>query len=497
MSTEHQKYSTSNQADVIGRYALARGLTICRTYADDGKSGLRLDGREALQRLIADVRSGNADFETILVYDVSRWGRFQDADESAYYEFVCKEAGIAVQYCAEQFENDGSLSATIIKTMKRAMAGEYSRELSAKVFAGQCRLVSLGFRQGGQAGFGLRRQLIDEHRNPKALLRAGDRKSLQTDRVILVPGPPEEVALVRRIFQLFTVDGLPEQLIADRLDAEGISNARGHSWTRGTVHQILTNEKYVGNNVYNRVSFKLKQKRVHNPQDMWIRSEGAFQAVIDRTTFDLAQTIIANRSSRLTDEEMLAHLRRILDANHSLSALIIDEAEDMPSSSAYRNRFGSLVRAYRLVGFTPSRDYAYIEINRALRSVFSDAVEDTIAKITTLGGSVSRDLDTDILTVNDEFTVSLVIVRCQQTSAGSLRWKIRFDAGLRPDITVAVRMTSSNDAVLDYYLLPRIDGHDARLRLAEDNGIFLDAYRFDSLEALALLSQRTHLQEVA
>ena len=104
--------------------------------------------------MIADVRSGVADFDAVLVYDVSRWGRFQDADESAYYEFICREAGIAVHYCAEQFENDGSLSATIIKSMKRAMAGEYSRELSTKVFAGQCRLITLGFRQGGPAGVG-------------------------------------------------------------------------------------------------------------------------------------------------------------------------------------------------------------------------------------------------------------------------------------------------------------------------------------------------------
>ena len=128
-------------------------------------------------------RQATADFSVILVYDVSRWGRFQDADESAYYEFICKEAGIAVHYCAEQFENDGSLSATIIKSMKRAMAGEYSRELSMKVFAGQCRLITLGFRQGGNAGYGLRRQLIDEHRQPKGELAIGLQKSLQTDRV--------------------------------------------------------------------------------------------------------------------------------------------------------------------------------------------------------------------------------------------------------------------------------------------------------------------------
>ncbi|WP_395651942.1 recombinase family protein, partial [Brevundimonas sp.] len=88
---------------------------------------MRLDGRVSLQHLIADVQNGQTEFDVILVYGVSRWGRFQDADESAYYEFICREAGIAVHYCAEQFENDGSLSATIIKSMTRAMAGEYSR----------------------------------------------------------------------------------------------------------------------------------------------------------------------------------------------------------------------------------------------------------------------------------------------------------------------------------------------------------------------------------
>ena len=65
------------------------------------------------------LSSGSSGVDDI---DVSRWGRFQDADESAYYEYVCKRAGIHVEYCAEQFENDGSPTATIIKSVKRAMA---------------------------------------------------------------------------------------------------------------------------------------------------------------------------------------------------------------------------------------------------------------------------------------------------------------------------------------------------------------------------------------
>lgn len=147
MSTEHQRYSTENQSVKIREFANQNNLQVVRAYADRGKSGLSIEGRSALSQLIADVETGKAPFEVVLVYDVSRWGRFQDADESAYYEYVCKRAGVQVVYCAEQFENDGSPVSTIVKGVKRAMAGEYSRELSAKVFAGQCKLIELGFKQ--------------------------------------------------------------------------------------------------------------------------------------------------------------------------------------------------------------------------------------------------------------------------------------------------------------------------------------------------------------
>ena len=162
MSTDHQRYSTENQREALQKYAAQHGFEIVRTYADEGKSGLSLDGRDALKLLIQDVQASRPAYQAILVYDISRWGRFQDADESAYYEYVCRRAGIRVVYCAEPFENDGSPMSVIMKSVKRAMAGEYSRELSNKVFMGQCRLIELGYRQGGSPGFGLRRLLLDE-----------------------------------------------------------------------------------------------------------------------------------------------------------------------------------------------------------------------------------------------------------------------------------------------------------------------------------------------
>lgn len=497
MSTEHQKYSTENQGEVIRRYADQRGIELVRTYADHGKSGLRLDGRDALKRLIDDVRAGRANFSAVLVYDVSRWGRFQDADESAYYEFLCKEAGIIVHYCAEQFENDGSLSATIIKSMKRAMAGEYSRELSVKVFTGQCRLIGLGFRQGGLAGYGLRRQLIDEHRQPKGELAIGAQKSLQTDRVVLIPGPTQEVDTVRRMYRLFAEESHSEQAIATRLNEERELTDLKRPWTRGTVHQVLTNEKYVGNNLYNRTSFKLKKKRVVNPPDMWIRADAAFPPVVEPALFEAVRQILAERSRRFTDDDMIARLAGLLKSVGRLSGLVIDERDDMPSSSAYRSRFGSLLRAYALVGYSPARDYDYVAVNRTLRTMHPQVVADAVEAIQRGGGVVSVDPATDLFTVNSEFTASIVLSRCVQLLSGSLRWNIRLDTSLRPDITVAIRMDATNQTALDYYLLPRVDVTLGALRLREENGLSLDGFRYESIDAFFRLAARLPIGRVA
>src|ERR1700722_8451483 len=126
MSTDHQRYSTENQAEAIQQYADTHGMEIVRTYADEGKSGLNIGGRGGLKQLINDVEEHNADFEVLLVYDVSRWGRFQDSDEAAFYEYLCRRAGLQVVYCDEPFDNDGTPIANIVKSVKHARAGEHS-----------------------------------------------------------------------------------------------------------------------------------------------------------------------------------------------------------------------------------------------------------------------------------------------------------------------------------------------------------------------------------
>ena len=498
MSTEHQQYSTHNQADKIKEYAERRNIEIVRTYADEGKSGLSIGGRASLQRLINDVETDNTDFNMILVYDVSRWGRFQDADESAYYEYICKRKGIAVAYVAEQFENDGSPVSTIVKGVKRAMAGEYSRELSAKVFAGQCRLIELGFRQGGPAGYGLRRVLVDQSGETKGVLKAGEHKSLQTDRVVLMPGPDSEIKVVNKMYRWLIDEDLQIGEIAKRLNAQAIPTDKDREWTYCTVRQVLTNEKYIGNNVYNRRSFKLKRKHVNNPPDMWIRKEGAFDGIVPLDLFMQAQERLTERSRKFSDDELLQHLKALYEECGYLSGMVINQAPDLPNSGTYINRFGSLSRAYELVGFHTNRSTDFIEVNRRLRRLHPEIIERTENTIAELGGKISRDPKTDLLLLNDELIISLVLARCQTTNAGMHRWRIRFDsAAHNPDLTVAVRLDPENSYELDYYLLPKLDLPNHEIRVSNKNCADFECFRFDDLSFFYGMSERERLQRIS
>ncbi len=288
-STDLQVYSTTNQADALIRYAEASGHKVVRTYEDDGRSGLTLIGRPGLRQLLKDILAGDPGFEVLLVYDISRWGRFQDADEGAHYEFLCRRAGVRVIYCFEPF-GDGDLALNnVMKAIKRTMAAEYSRELSEKVARGQRRLASLGFAQGVPP-FGLRRLMVDPDRRPKQILQAGERKALQDHHLIWVPGPETETKVVRRIFRRFANDDVLPVNIARELNQENIQNRLKRPWTRANVVSLLQNEAYSGTLVFGRTDTRIGRKTgVKTCPTTWVRVPNAFEAIVSRTLFRRAQ----------------------------------------------------------------------------------------------------------------------------------------------------------------------------------------------------------------
>ena len=107
---------------------------------------------------------------------------------------------------------------------------------------------------------------------------------------------------------------------------------------------------------------------------------------------------------------------------------------------------------------------------------------------------MTQDEKTDLIFVNEEWTVSVVLCRYQQTEAGITRWIIRLDEGLKPDITIAIRLDATNNAIHDYYLLPALDMTWGKLRMADENGVYLDAYRFEALDYFYGMAERSRME---
>jgi DNA invertase Pin-like site-specific DNA recombinase len=494
MSTDMQRYSIENQAAAIALYAAARGLIVVRSYVDAGRSGLKIDRRDALQNLIDDVVGGRADFRVILVYDVSRWGRFQDTDEAAYYEFICRKAGVSIEYCAEQFENDGSLLAAILKSLKRAMAGEFSRELSVKVHAGQSRLAAQGFRFGA-AGYALRRMLVDEHGQHKRLLGLGDRKSLRSEHTILVPGSDDEIAVVHHVYEQFVDKKDSVTHIAKQLNERSIPNSVGRPWTNLSVRALLTNEKYIGTNVYNRTSKKLGGKTVRNDQSDWVRKTDAFASIISPSCFRQAQRRMETIAYRYTDNYMLDCLSATWCKTGRLSRDVIDASEVIPSCNCFKKRFGSLTRAFRLVGFTTDR----LANKHALKEVRHRLCELITTKITRRGGTVKALTGyTCQLLINEELNVLIVVGRAAPSSVarGQNSWRFGYRCRKKPDLLIVARLEQGCYLIRDFYVLPFIFfPHGSWLTVSGINYQRLEPFRADSLEPLFDLCARTRLRD--
>ncbi|MET4800285.1 recombinase family protein [Bradyrhizobium sp. LB11.1] len=488
MSTDNQRYSTENQAEVIAAYAQSRNVSIVRTYSDEGLSGLSIDGRDGLKALIADVEGGRADFDCILVYDVSRWGRFQNTDESAYYEFICMRAGITVHYCAEEFENDGSFASSILKVNKRAAAADFSRGLSKKVFLGQSHIVRMGFGRGGMPGYGLRRQLVEENGAIRQTLEYGQQKYLQTDRIKIIHGPDAEVETVRRMFNAVALEGKHPGDIAAELNAKQIRTTRGRCWDPETIRKILTNEVYTGSLIFNRASFKLKQRRVNNPRDMWIRCENAFPAIVSVELFNQVQEVMRARREQRSNQEAIDRLAALGREKGRLSVAIIAAADGILSAESYRRRFGSLVAAYALAGYQPESYQRRAETTARFRERLIAMADEVATRINALGGLAVHDGKSGIVSLGDGCRIAVGSARAVTSGADRVRWTIFADRRADAELTLIVRMDPANDLVASCYVLPTHDLALAKGRVLRiSNPVFAQACRYPTLDAFCRL----------
>jgi DNA invertase Pin-like site-specific DNA recombinase len=459
MSSDDQKYSIPCQQAANRHYAAEHGFCICRTYADPGKSGVVLKHRQALNQLLRDVRRRETGYKAILVYDVNRWGRFQNPDEAAYYEFICAKAGIPVHYCAEPFSNDGSLQAWLMKALKRTMAGEFSRELGVKVFDALRRLVLQGFHAGAIAPYGLERLLISPTGRRKGILKTGQRKNLKTDKVVLISGKRNEVKIVRRIFSMCANEKRNCVQIAAELNERQVKH-RNKPWTADSIIQILHRAEYLGLNVWGRRTQRLHGRSSLRPLSEWVTSTAPFAPIIDQATFDRAHQVLTAHRHCYSDDTLLTVLKRILARKRRLTSGIIERGRAAGRSGVYQRRFGSLLRAYELAGFkAPSSSYAMSEHSRKSKATYKAIlleIQRLFPNVVRIVSSANR--QKAFVEIDTHLRVSIIVCgkRARLGTDGEFPWLLRIHPRDRQNIALLCILDSQWTHVVGYYLLPPI-----------------------------------------
>jgi len=360
MSTERQDTSIETQILANTAYAASRDFQIVQTYTDPALSGVSISKRFGLKSLLTDVMSGAADYSVVLVYDVSRWGRFQNTDEAAHYEFICSEAGVRVVYCAEDFENDGSPTSALLKQMKRTMAAEYSRDLSQKVSRAQKSLTAQGYWMGGAPPFGLRQLIKDEHGNPSPKPEGNVWKKRQGVHGRLVHGSAKDVAWVRRVFRMYLKEGATIASVSRELSGEGLVSSMGKPWSEVTISRILQNETYVGRFVTNRYSHAVGSTvMVPNPKAEWIIVEKAVPPIISKSVFAAVTRKRAQLRRSATRSELVADLKRVASEQGNITKKILNKYGRW-SGGVYFRRVGSLGEIRALIGLPSLPRYAFL-----------------------------------------------------------------------------------------------------------------------------------------
>ncbi|OYW40460.1 MAG: hypothetical protein B7Z42_04065 [Brevundimonas sp. 12-68-7] len=349
MSTRQQKTSIGLQMQAIADYCASHGYEIVRTYIDAGRSGLSTRGRTGLMALLADVVD-DPEYSSVIVFDVSRWGRYQDPDEAAHYEFLCRSSGVAVRYCSEPATSKPTADSAIVTSVQRLLAAEFSRQRSADVRSGQKLRRDSGLWPGGNVPFGFSRASSPPGDDEPRVLAREERKPKGATSVRVVWGPPEEVAAVRRVFELFVDEVQSAVAAAATLNGEDRPTRWGQSWTARRVRSILRNELVIGVLALGRREILLGETSPIRPRDAWSRRT-VLPPMIDPGVFSEAQARLdGDGPRRVTDALLLAELRRLL-AQHTRLDRSLVESFGRFAVRRYVVRFGSLQAAIRQVGF--------------------------------------------------------------------------------------------------------------------------------------------------
>jgi DNA invertase Pin-like site-specific DNA recombinase len=457
---DRQENSIEIQQDQVRQFARENDIKIIREFADRGKSGLSTEGRDAFNEMISDyIEGGKEEFDFVLVLDVSR-----------YFTGLCAKHGKQVVFTTIGFGEKNDLLHGLHLSIERYRAASYSRELSTKVFKGCAKIASQGFRAGGMPPYGFHRLLLDEKRNPVQILEQGQRKSIQNQRVTLMPGDSDEIAVVKRIFREFVQRQYTPRQIAEILNKQKILSPGGCLWSASSVRSVLENELYAGTMVYNKTSQRLKSASHHNPQDEWIRAENAFPAIVTRPLFDRAREMIAAAEEahriKYSAEDMLERLRVLYEKYGTVRTSLVAAEKEMVSAATYIHRFKTFAGAYQ--------------------HLFSEVIDSRRAEVVQTIKQIVRETEEygDFIVLKNYVSVRIQPV-VPYPHGYEEEWTFMPD--VRPEIDITIGVPLSNGGkydVLGYLFFPRLMLGGRRIKVSTTTADNVDLHAYSLPQAL-------------
>ena len=239
-STEKQDESIDQQKQAVLDWANENAFKIVEWFEDEGKSGTSFDRRPAFMRMARIVET-NPNFNYVLVYDESRWGRAANPRESNYWKIHFERFGVRVIVINSSSSNQNTISDYVVEVVESAEASEYSKKLSRAVLRGSKANAGQGYSSGGFAPYGFQRVAINKTTGERRLLGSGQKAIYKEEKVSLVLGDPLEVDTVKRIFEM-KATGHGYKKIAERLNDEktpcpqrGRWRSEDRKWSCGTI----------------------------------------------------------------------------------------------------------------------------------------------------------------------------------------------------------------------------------------------------------------------
>lgn len=258
------------------------------------------------------------------------------------------------------------------------------------------------------------------------------------------------------------------------------------------VDYVLSDDKYIGNVIYNRESRPLREQKIKNAPEAWVKRDGVIAPAVSEDIFSQARKRLTLRWERLDDEQLLSRLRALFEREGRLSQELMNRTLGIPSINVYIDRFGSVRNAYRLIGYETKWNFDRIDRKSDFGRILGETADQLIDLFRKAGSSARFQPGVDQLIIEDSITVSLRLARSWQGSGRKAIWTIYRREVLQPGFITAIRLATGNRDVLDYMLLPTAEMTEPKIRFTASRLSRFEGKFFDTLAPLAksILRQR-------